>query len=878
MQRLSIVFILFMNLTSFSQTRLLKGKVIDSLNQPMQFANIMAKPLNNSPFVFAITEEEGVFEMKLQNKTAYVVTVSFMGYCPYTFKIDSLQKPEFKTIILKPVRQDLDEVIINYQTPVKITKDSIVYDVKHFVRGDEHKLKAVLNKLPGVKVDENGQITVMGKRIMKVMVEGKDFFGGNSKLAVDNIPADAVKSIQVLKDYNRISFMKGLTDEQKTVINIKLREGKKRFVFGDLLAGGNKQKKYLLKTNLFYYSPYTNLSYIGNLNNMGEASLNYQDIIRLENKKSFFMSNISYSDDRKNLVGFAGKNNFVNKKTLFNALQWQQDFGSKWEFQMYSILANEKTNYQKCFENQFLIDSEIFQLKTDDEYNNNRTGLTKINLIFEPKSNQYYDLSISVNKTFQDILKNRISQSGVSNNSFVNKLKGNNLNYFQSFLFYKKISKKHIIRFFLNYKHREFFPIETWTANQIFLSNYIDWQSNDYTLLQNKNLMRNNWSSLLKYYFKINNHNHLYFSLGDIYTDSSFKTGLSQVTDNHSHSFTDFTNDYHLNINDFYGGLQYRFKIGKNLFTPGIYAHYLQWNNFENNSIKNEYLFLPELNYEGRLLGGDIEFRYAIKTNLPDTEQYAQNKILKSYDKIAQGNINLTYELFHQIDFHYGFFSMRKGVMFFTHLNFRKYLSVLKQKHLIMSTNFYSFPEISHKPEYGLNIMNRFVKEWQKWYVEVEPLMSVGESYDFINNQWISSNNIMLSNSVSVGMDYKNFPELKVGVMGSCMNGRSQIKNVKYQEIKPFVKIKYSYKNFTIKADFKLQYINENSRLINTNKLLNFSLFYRKEDKPFGVEVEIKNLLNQEHIYLHNTSSYMISNRYVYIQPRIWMFKLHYKL
>ncbi|HAI42977.1 MAG TPA: hypothetical protein DCM40_35185, partial [Maribacter sp.] len=82
-----------------------------------------------------------------------------------------------------------------YEMPVSVKGDTIVYDTDSFVSGTEKKLKDVLENLPGIEINDDGQIEVEGKTVSKVMVEGKDFFDGDSKLAVENIPANALSKV-----------------------------------------------------------------------------------------------------------------------------------------------------------------------------------------------------------------------------------------------------------------------------------------------------------------------------------------------------------------------------------------------------------------------------------------------------------------------------------------------------------------------------------------------------------------------------------------------------------------------------------------------------------------------------------------------------------
>ena len=108
--------------------------------------------------------------------------------------------------------------------PVTIRGDTLIYNADSFKNGTERKLEDVLKKLPGVEINDDGQIEVEGKIVAKVMVEGKEFFDGDSKLATKNIPANAVDKVQVLKTYSEVGQLSGVTNNQDNIaINIKLK-------------------------------------------------------------------------------------------------------------------------------------------------------------------------------------------------------------------------------------------------------------------------------------------------------------------------------------------------------------------------------------------------------------------------------------------------------------------------------------------------------------------------------------------------------------------------------------------------------------------------------------------------------------------------------
>lgn len=227
-KQLLIILLILAGFSSYAQSITVNGRVTDTLQQPLAYANILAVPESDAISVaFAITQDNSTYKLKLQQNQSYKVTTSYLGYLPQTITINTTNQDVTKNFVLKENPNQLDEVILNYTPPVTVKKDTITYKVDAFTTGEERKLREVLKKLPGVEVDRIGNVTVQGKRVTKVLVEDKTFFTGNSKLAVNNIPADAVDEVEILDNYNEVAMLKNLQDSEDMAMNIKLKEDKK---------------------------------------------------------------------------------------------------------------------------------------------------------------------------------------------------------------------------------------------------------------------------------------------------------------------------------------------------------------------------------------------------------------------------------------------------------------------------------------------------------------------------------------------------------------------------------------------------------------------------------------------------------------------------
>ena len=175
--------------------------------------------------------------MSLGKNGKYKLQVSYIAYKTFEEIFSTKEANVDKDFTLVP-DNSLDAVELTYEMPVTIKGDTLIYNADSFKNGSERKLEDVLERLPGVEINDDGQIEVEGKTVSKIMVEGKDFFDGDTKLATKNIPSNAVDKVQVLRNYAEVGQLSGVQNNQDNVaINIKLKEGKKNLWFGDITAG-----------------------------------------------------------------------------------------------------------------------------------------------------------------------------------------------------------------------------------------------------------------------------------------------------------------------------------------------------------------------------------------------------------------------------------------------------------------------------------------------------------------------------------------------------------------------------------------------------------------------------------------------------------------
>jgi len=261
-----------------AQQTIVEGVLKDSTGNPVEFATVMAfNKSDNSTESYALTDSDGRFKLILVDSKEYIIKYRHLGFETKEQEITA----RGTSMKLNPVINEsgilLDAVEVVHDFPITIHGDTVTYKADAFSNGKERKLGNLLEKLPGFEVSPEGEIKVHGKMVSKVLIDGKEFFDGDSKMATKNIPADVVDKLDLIRDYNKVGPMQGLGNTENLALNIQLKDGGKSMLFGDIEAGVGPESKYFAHPNVFYYSKKTSINFIGDLNNIGKQAFTMQD-------------------------------------------------------------------------------------------------------------------------------------------------------------------------------------------------------------------------------------------------------------------------------------------------------------------------------------------------------------------------------------------------------------------------------------------------------------------------------------------------------------------------------------------------------------------------------------------------------------------------
>lgn len=257
-----------------------KGIVRDSIHDYNLPAATLAVYLvkDSSLISYQLSNGFGEFHFTtLPVKQPLRIVVSYMGYRSFAKKfIIADDEVDLKMLNLERGENSLKEVEVIAVPPVQMNGDTLEFNADAFRLDPNAQTEDLLRVLPGVTLWGDGTITINGREVKSVLVDGKPFFGGDKRVATQNIPKDAVDKIQV---YQKSKDPKHALDST-TEINIKLKANKRMGHFGKVAAGYGSDERFEADASLNFFSPGMQLGIVGAANNINKEASSTDELLR----------------------------------------------------------------------------------------------------------------------------------------------------------------------------------------------------------------------------------------------------------------------------------------------------------------------------------------------------------------------------------------------------------------------------------------------------------------------------------------------------------------------------------------------------------------------------------------------------------------------
>ena len=280
----SILFIFFCTLAFGQNTNSLKGKVIDGTTKlPIESATVYLSSVKDSAVIdYTITNKLGYFDFKFKNINQPVyLKVSYISYQDLKIDLPSiLADKDFGNLIMKESAFSIDEVVIkNEAPPIRIKKDTLEFNASSFKVRPDANVESLLKQLPGVEIDADGKITVNGKEVNQILVNGKPFFDKDGKIALQNLPSDIINKVQVSDTKTTKEEKTGqAATSNNASINLTIDDKKNKGFFGKVMAGTGSDKRYESSGLANYFKNKTKISILASSNNINSTGFSMDEI------------------------------------------------------------------------------------------------------------------------------------------------------------------------------------------------------------------------------------------------------------------------------------------------------------------------------------------------------------------------------------------------------------------------------------------------------------------------------------------------------------------------------------------------------------------------------------------------------------------------
>ena len=409
----------------YAQNVTIQGVLADTLNEPLMSATVvLLNPQDSTMEYFAITSTTGNFKIKGIKRGKYIFQASYLGYESIFNPIDLTEAQAvlpMGTLLLQPERKMLGEVTVEGERiPILIKKDTVEYNAGSFKVKPNSAVEDLLKKLPGVEVAKDGSIKAHGEDVNSIMVDGKEFFGNDPKIASQNLPADAVDKVQVFDKKSEMADFTGVDDGVRNkTINLKLKDGKKKGYFGNVAAGYGTDNRFESKININRFNKKSQLSFLGRANNINQQGFSFNDYLTFAGGLQNVMMENGGDDGELRIDGNngpipfdTGQPNYGFTNSGSAGANFNYDFSKKTDFTGSYFFSHLKKREEVESDRQNFLDEIIFP--SDRMQNQTTTNKAhRLNMKLKSKIDSNQILTLRTNFTlsdgaFQQVLNNRV--------------------------------------------------------------------------------------------------------------------------------------------------------------------------------------------------------------------------------------------------------------------------------------------------------------------------------------------------------------------------------------------------------------------------------------------------------------------------------------
>ena len=868
-----------------SQHISVQGKVTDETGKPLESASVVVELADaDESLIFGKTDEHGVFIVSMPKHSSATFRISFLGYAKQTKEVQA-QDSDLHLSFQLTAAIPIEEVVINYNyNPITIKKDTIVFDATAFTDASDKKLQDILKKLPGVSV-RDGKVLFQGQAITTTKVENRSFFGGNTRLAVENIPSDAVRRIEMISHFSEIDFMKDIIASDEIAMNVELKESHKNLLFGDLEAAAGTNKAVNIHTALFSFTKERSFQIIGDLNTTGKSLFSLSDYMQLQGGTNSFLGirNIG-TQGILGLTDINRNHRQINQQLV--AGNFQRNWKNKLDLTVFGIFSRvQSKDFMSSNLQYLLLEDQPLEYRTTEVEPTTLMTWLNVRMDYKPSDFEVFNYRMGLQAGRQENAMNYTSQWGdIHARSSIGQ--ENDILNFQNLLAWtKKISPRKIFQGnvslllkkdpsqrsldIADFQFQELLPLSP-------TENYVFWQN------KREQIVRSVLD--LQYHYTINRFHQLSpllqvewtsSRLDDQYTQWTVAENWEDLLDN------GFGNDLTFKQFNISTGLHYKLSIGKMTGKATAAFRYIKQDLAQNSSavgmksliftpkLAVDYAFNKATNFELGFQGG---FDYPTLRFINDSYE------LVSFNTLTRGIPKLTLERYQTYSANFRKYELKSYNMW-GYLYYTKKESAYRSQAIMESTNQILQTLIMETPESNLSANLRFERTYGYFSPYVGLSTTAATYQQVINDQYVKTKHNGGSGKVGFRTFAQKLPTLDLSYEKSIHQFKGAT-NSEFKSDKIQVDAQYAFpKLFSLKGGYHY-FKNRNAQLgtAAVYDILHLVIDYQPEKKPWALTLEGQNILNRKNSISTSQSNYLFTEQQIHTLPQQILVGFRYKL
>jgi hypothetical protein len=437
-----------------AQHHSISGKIFSkSLQKPLAYSTVsLIKNEDSSVLFVTVSDTTGRFSIPLLASGHLTLSVSYVGYAPLwkDIMVSKHQSLDVDSLLLKEI-STLDSVLVMAKRPpVELYNDTIQFNTENYKTPPNAVVEDMLKRMPGVTVDQEGNVRFNGKIVRNVLVNGKLFFTGNPKMATQNLNADWLDKVQVYEKKSERSAFTGMDDGQtETTMNLVLKKDKLKAVFGRTSMAGGTQERLDGQATINRFNTDQQLSFIGMANNTNKRGFALTDMLSFNQSLLSSGSTMINAGDVGLPVSDMGNQQQGIANTYAGGLNINESWKKKTDLNASLQLSNIQLHTAKNSLRNNLFPGNNFTYSSESE-NNQSTQQQRFNASIDQKIDSFHSIRITPQLSLQkealnayNTFKSYTTDNQLLNNGFTDR---NNITdrlmFKNNILFRKRFRKK----------------------------------------------------------------------------------------------------------------------------------------------------------------------------------------------------------------------------------------------------------------------------------------------------------------------------------------------------------------------------------------------------------------------------------------------------